>query len=195
MEKEKDELDTFFNQLQNDWNTEEPAQNHERRFMDKLKNQEHKNTKPTPKRIWLRIAMPVAASVAILLGIFITNNSNNNDTIEANTTESVATTLSPEAEETQLYFASIIKKELAKIERESTPETKKIVEDAMVQMEVLEKDYEKLTEELKENGENKKIIHAMITNLQTRISFLEKVMMQIENTKTTNKKYYESNQS
>jgi hypothetical protein len=59
-------------------------------------------------------------------------------------------------------------------------------------MEELEKDYEKLTAELLKNGENKKIIHAMITNLQTRIRFLEEVMANIENIKKLKEQHHEN---
>jgi len=49
-----------------------------------------------------------------------------------------------------------------------------------VQMKILDEDYEKIKQELLKNGENKQIIHAMIRNLQTRISFLENVLEHLE---------------
>jgi len=49
-------------------------------------------------------------------------------------------------------------------------------------MQILDADYEKIKLELLKNGENKQIIYAMIRNLQTRISFLENVLQQIETT-------------
>jgi len=54
--------------------------------------------------------------------------------------------------------------------------------DAMAQMRILDADYEKIKLELHKNGENKQIIFAMIRNLKTRISFLENVLDQINNT-------------
>ncbi|AXG74826.1 anti-sigma factor [Flavobacterium arcticum] len=179
MKNEKDNLEQLFSQLKNDWDTEKPADGHELRFMQRLEN------KPKKKKTiaWTKIIVPIAASIAILLGVFVTYQPEEPKTAE----------LSPEVKETQLYFASIIKSEMTKIERESTPETKKIVQDAMVQMDLLESDYNKLILELKEKGENKKIIHAMITNLQTRISFLERVLTQIENTQKIKNRHYENN--
>ncbi len=41
--------------------------------------------------------------------------------------------------------------------------------------------YEKIIKELETNGESKQIIYAMISNLQTRISFLQNVLLHIEN--------------
>ena len=60
-------------------------------------------------------------------------------------------------------------------------------------MQELEADYEKITHELADKGENKQLIHAMITNLQTRISFLEDVLTKIENIKKIKESYHEDN--
>ncbi|NDI98878.1 anti-sigma factor [Flavobacterium sp. LaA7.5] len=179
MENEKNNLEQLFNQLKNGWDNEEPPRGHEQRFMQRLGH------KPKKKTIGLKIALPVAATIAVLLGVFIGYHPEEQPKIAE---------LSPEVKETQIYFTSVIKNEMAKIEKESTPETEKIVQDALYHMELLEKDYDKLTHELTQKGENKKIIHAMITNLQTRISFLEEVLIQIENAKKIKDKYHENNQ-
>ena len=81
------------------------------------------------------------------------------------------------------------------MKKEQTPETRKLVHDALHHMQELENDYNKLTRELAEKGESKQIIHAMITNLQTRISFLEEVLTQIENIKKLKENYHENNQA
>ena len=60
------------------------------------------------------------------------------------------------------------------------PETKMMIEDALLEMERLEKDYESLKIEIRKNGENKQIVFAMITNMQTRISFIKQVLEQVE---------------
>ena len=56
-------------------------------------------------------------------------------------------------------------------------------------IESLEKDYDNLKLEIKKNGENKQIVFALITNMQTRIDFLKSVLSQIE----TLKKYQHEN--
>ena len=55
-----------------------------------------------------------------------------------------------------------------------------MIEDALLEMERLEKDYESLKIEIRKNGENKQIVFAMITNMQTRISFIKQVLEQVE---------------
>jgi len=47
-------------------------------------------------------------------------------------------------------------------------------------MKVFESDYQKIILELQKNGDTKQILYAMIVNFQTRISFLEDIIKQIE---------------
>lgn len=179
MNTDKNNLEGLFSGFSGQWDTEEPALGHQERFLEKLGNKRRKRT------ISFRRLIPVAAAILILFGLFITFSP---DVVKG---EEVAT-ISPEVKETQMYFTSIIEKELAKVENEDAPETRALIKDALVNMENLEKDYEKLTAELLKNGENKTIIHAMITNLQTRIRFLEEVMANIENIKKLKEKHDEN---
>lgn len=171
-------LNELFDRFKDQWDTQEPALGHQKKFLEKL---EGKKKKRPP----YLLILPIAAAILILFGIFI------NYRIDQGNKQLAA--VSPQVKETQLYFSKIIEKELAKVEKEDSPETKKIVTDALHQMRILEKDYDKLNADLAENGENKQIIHAMITNLQKRISFLEEVMTRIENTKKIKESYHENN--
>ncbi|GGB80895.1 hypothetical protein GCM10007424_21230 [Flavobacterium suaedae] len=197
MSKEKDKIETFFSNLKDSsWDTEEPTIGHRERFMAKLGKQEGTGNQSKPKsfrRLWLTVATPIAAAIVLFLGIFLTYSPE--DTIENDIATNEIADLPPKVQETQLYFSGIIKQEMAKIEKESTPETKKIVDDAVLRMAELEKDYDKLIIEIQKNGENKRIIRAMITNLQTRISFLEEVLIRIENTKKLKQNYHEKNKT
>lgn len=193
MNNEKDKIETLFSNLKDSWDAEEPTIGHKERFMAKLEKQEVAKTKTnSSRRLWLTIATPIAAAIVVFLGIFLTYTPEEN--IEATTNTEIAD-LPPKVQETQLYFSGIIKQEMAKIEKESTPETKKIVDDAVIRMAELEKDYDMLIIEIQKNGENKRIIRAMITNLQTRISFLEEVLIKIENTKKLKQNYHEKNKT
>lgn len=180
MNDEKDTLGELFNGPENQWDTEHPNLGHQERFLNRLEGKKK-------QRYTFKIAVPVAAAIAVLLGLFIFFNpmQHNNST--------ALNKMSPQAKETQLYFSAIIEKELAKVEKEDSPETQRIVSDALKRMQQLENDYMLLTTELQENGENKKILHAMITNLQVRITFLEKVLVQIENIKKIKETRYENN--
>ncbi|WP_248574804.1 anti-sigma factor [Flavobacterium sp. H122] len=144
------------------WDIEEPILGHEKRFLQKLGQQ-----KPKQKRFPLRIV----ASIAFILGsaaMFLIIN------------QKTTVQLSPETQKTQDYFTSVIEKELTELKSRETPENKKIINDALIQLEILEKDYKKLKIEIANKGENKQIIYALLTNMQTRISFIQSVMEQLE---------------
>jgi len=150
---------------QNNWDFEEPNLGHEKRFLDKLKKQQPKKKKFN----W--IPLSIAASFLLGFGILIFNHTNNQ-------TEEVA--FSPQVQETHDYFSSVINNELATLKKQETPQSKALINDAMNEMESLEKDYQNLKDEIAKNGENKQIVFAMITNMQTRISFIKSVLEQVE---------------
>lgn len=175
-------IDDLFTKFNGQWDVEEPALGHQDRFLDRLERSKK-------KKFSYRLLIPVAAAALILFGLFI------NHKPEQPATQDALAKVSPKVRETQVYFAAIIEKEMAKVEKENSPETKKLVKDALFHMQELENDYDKLAQELLKKGENKQIIHAMITNLQTRISFLEEVMTRIENTKKLKEQYNEINQT
>jgi len=176
MKNEKDTINELFSHFDGQWDTEHPDLGHQERFLNRLEGKKK-------KRFPLKIAGPVAAAIALFIGLIFTFNPTGHNT--------ALNKMSPQAKETQLYFSSIIQKELAKVEKENSPETQRVVRDALAHMQQLESDYDALTKELQEKGENKKILHAMITNLQVRITFLEKVLVQIENIKKIKENHHE----
>ena len=163
---DKNNIDHLFDN-QNQWDFEEPNQGHEKRFVAKLRKQQITPIKR--KTIW--IPLSIAASLLLGFGIFYFNSTNS-------ATEKIA--FSPQVQETHDYFSSVINTELASLKKNETPQSKALIRDAMNEMETLEKDYDKLKEEISKNGENKQIVFAMITNMQTRISFIKTVLEQVE---------------
>ena len=164
MKNENEKLDDLFQKLEQQWDIEEVRINHQERFLSKL------NSKKQYKKYFLPLS--IAATIALLLGIFVFYSS-----------EEKATQFefaSKETRQTDSIFSFIIQKELEKIREKKSPENKKIITDALTQMKVLDQDYDKILQELKTNGESKQIIYAMISNLQTRISFLQTVLQHIE---------------
>lgn len=164
MKKENDDLDKLFKKFENQWDIQEMNSGHQMDFLNKL-------NKKQPKRnnysVWA-----IAASIVILLGVSVFYNNNEKP--------KEFKFASKETKQTDSIFSILIEKELVKLQKKSSPENEQIINDALKQMKVFDADYGKIIKELQKNGENKQIIYAMISNLQTRISFLQTVLQRIE---------------
>ena len=167
----KDIENLFRNQ---DFDVSEPASGHQERFLEKLKAQNPRSNNGKLRALWTPI-LAVAAGlllIIVLTGNFIGLGFTNNSADLAN--------VSPEMKETQLFYASLIKTELARLEDAKSPETEAMVKDALAQMEKLDLEYEKLKKDLVKSGQDKRVIFAMVSNLQQRIDILNNVLSSIE---------------
>lgn len=174
----KNTLDELFKNLKNDFDYEEPNSNHEQRFLDKLNTQDSSKIvelSSIKKRSLWKSIFGVAASILLLITLFIggQNNANVND----------LASVSPEMAQTQDFFTLTIADELNKINKETSPETQSIIEDAMVQMKTLESEYELLKLDLEDSGDDKRVIYAMISNFQSRIDLLQNTLEHINTVK------------
>jgi hypothetical protein len=95
-------------------------------------------------------------------------------------------------QQTQSFFTSAINQELETIQSLQTPETKRLVDDAITQLTILETEYQSLKIDLKKSGQDKRVIYAMITNFQSRIDLLKEVASQIDELKNLK---YNSNEN
>lgn len=163
-------LEKIFKELESQFDIEEPNIGHFDRFKAKL----NKEKKPSILfRLWPFIA--IAASIILFFGVLLGKSFSNQGMELA--------TVSSEMGETQNFFVATIKKELASIEKQRNPETEQLITDGFQQLDILEKQYGKLTLELKESTADKRIIYAMISNFQQRIEVLQNLLIQIEDVK------------
>ncbi|MFK7812564.1 MAG: hypothetical protein AB8B59_08725 [Maribacter sp.] len=184
---EKDNIDQLFDKLQGTFDIEEPRGEHQQRFLEKLQASQgivsiHKKKKDS---FWWK-SLSIAASVILLIGLGF-SMFNTTPTIDQQVAE-----ISPEVSQTQFHFASLIDEQVKQLESESTPETKKIIDDTMVQLNKLDANYKVLEQDLLNGGNSKLILSAMITNFQTRIDLLQEVLDQVENIKNL-KNYNDEN--
>ena len=179
MSLQNENLDELFRDLQGSFDTEEPAEGHQQRFLDKLHASKGVIGINSRKRNWWK-PISIAATVAFLLSLSI-NYFGSEPSIEERVAE-----ISPEAGQTHFYFANLIEEQVRELEKQSSPETKEIIEDTMRQLQKLEEDYNKLETDLVEGGNSKLILSAMIINFQTRIDLLQEVMNQIDTIKNIN---------
>lgn len=165
----KENIDNIFKNKKDEFDFSEPNIGHFERFESRLKLQGQ--TVNTNKKIsWYWLA--VAASVLLFFGYWLGNNNLNEGLDLAD--------VSPKMEETQGFYMSTIHKEIEEIKKLQTPQNKQIIDDAFAQLEKLESNYHKLTLELKESGEDKRVIYAMIANFQNRLEVLQNLIDRIE---------------
>ncbi|MCI2229684.1 hypothetical protein MC378_10950 [Polaribacter sp. MSW13] len=165
----EDKLYQFFSE--NEFDYKEPHSGHLERFERKL-NAPNKINKTSWK--WLS----VAASVVLVLGFWLGSNHQKQQLDLAD--------ISPKMEEVQSYFVSTINQELKTLEKNRSLNTETIIEQALDQLEELEENYNIFITELNNNGNQRKIISAMIKNYQQRLEILENVLKQIEYIKNPN---------
>lgn len=167
-------LDNFFKDL--DLDVAEPKEGHRERFVEKLQaTRSRGNNSNKIRMLWSPL---LSAAAAILIIVMLAGTSFGQLTDRGDLAG-----ISPEMKETQQFYTNLIKTELANLKAASTPETEQMVNDALAQMDKLDQDYEKLKRDLKKSGQDKRVIFAMISNLQQRIDILTNVMEQIENIK------------
>ena len=169
------ELEEFLQDV--DYDIAEPSAGHYDRFVEKLGKQKvsKEPEKGKLRSLWGPLLAVAAGLILIIMlgGIF--------PGAGTLTQKGDLAGISPEMKETHLFYTNLIKTELAKVKEAATPETEAIVRDALVQMEKLDVDYEKLKKDLQKSGQDKRVIFAMISNLQQRIDLLNNVLEHIEN--------------
>ncbi|HET8854509.1 MAG TPA: DUF4179 domain-containing protein [Salinimicrobium sp.] len=180
-----DNLEELFQGL--DFDVTEPKDGHQQRFEEKLKGSSKKNTRSSGIiPLWLPW-MAVAACFLIAVVLF---GNTLNPSLDA---QGELASVSPEMAETQDFYASVINKELYRLEQEKTPETEAIVQDALKQLEILENDYNKLKTDLVKSGQDQRVIYAMISNFQKRIDLLNQVLEKVNTINTLKISPHENN--
>ena len=168
----KDAIDKLFENLDGSFDVYETPSGHKKRFLDKLIEAE----KPSVIRLNWWKSLSIAASIAVLIAVGST-------LLKANPSESDLASVSPEMMQTQSFFTTTINEELQTLKSLTSPEAKVLVDDALTQIDVLEKQYAGLKKDLVISGNDKRVIYAMISNFQNRIDLLQQVIEKIEEIK------------
>lgn len=173
----KDGIEELFERLHDDFDHQEPSVGHQARFLNKLTQSEGVVQLTPNKTVWWR-PLAIAASIALVcvLGVqlYQTQNSIQDQIVE----------IAPEVSKTEFYFASLIEAHVEQLKNEKSPETAQLVDDTLIQLKKLEKNYEQLERELINGGSGDMLLNAMIINFQTRIDLLQEVLNHVESIKT-----------
>ena len=160
----KDSIETLFDRLKGELDVFETPEGHQKRFMDRLQKQ---GGGSSPSVTWRKvISIAAVFAVIVTIGSFMLNTE-----VKAADLSSV----SPEMEQTQSFFTTAINNEIQTLKSFNSPETESLINDALRQIDVLEKKYQDLKVDLVESGYDQRVIYAMINNFQKRIDLLENV--------------------
>lgn len=173
---EKDTIKDLFENLKGEFDINEPNTGHQLRFLDKLEAQDIRanENKKSFGFNW-KPFLAVAASVVIFLTVLLTLQ-NQPEVLDL-------ASVSPELSQTQDFFTVTIENELKKLNKERSPLTEQIINDALEQIQILETEYQNLKTDLTKSGSDQRVIYAMISNFQNRIDILNTVLEQIEDIK------------
>lgn len=155
---------------------------HEDRFMGKLKQRQVSVKRSFIKRHYKKLLLAASVLILITLGGQYINFAKQQ---QVNNTD---------IQQSEQYFSQIIKAEIADIKADETPETQKVFNDAMLQINQLENAYQKLVHDYKINHD-KYILNAMIENFQQRIDILQFVKQEIQRIKQNKTHQHETHRA
>ena len=153
---------------------------HNKRFLNKLEEALPSDSVKRSSFGFIRIA----ASVIILIGLSLGTFKFFETTPVEPQQQEVATKMkslgdiSPDLKKVEDYYLANINLELSKVKL--TPENKELFDGYVAKLEELNKEYERLSIELNENGPNELTVSALIDNLKLRLNLLYRLKEQLQ---------------
>ncbi|WP_142785681.1 hypothetical protein [Changchengzhania lutea] len=166
----KTTIEDIFKNLENEFDIETPNSLHKQRFIEKLKTANKEKGTTSRKQDWKPL-FAIAASLLLLITLVIG--------FQKSEETSDLSSVSPKMEQTQDFYTLSINEELKSIQAAASPEVQALIADTMTQLNILEKEYNALKEDLKESGQDQRVIYAMISNFQYRTTLLQNTLEQI----------------
>ena len=156
------------------------SQDHEARFLEKLDKE-----LPIEKKSSGFSFLNIAASVVVLLGLSFGAYKYFQSPVVIEPTQEVVDTdlktlgdVSPDLKKVEDYYLASINLELSKVEL--TPQNKELFDSYVLRLQELNKEYDKLLEELNENGPNTVTLDALIENLKLRLNLVMRLKDKLE---------------
>ncbi|MFN4763261.1 hypothetical protein ACKGJN_09080 [Gillisia sp. Q332] len=180
--------------------TEKLSKGHQKRFESKL----DKALPPAKGSFYFYRKIAVVLIVALGVGFFLWNTSGNSgneiqlvDTLKEEDTLRVTqekrfqlSDVSPEFKKIENYYLAGINLELANLGINN--DNKALIDAFMLELEELDKEYQRLNTELNETGPNEQTIEAMLSNLQLRLDLLRRLKIKLNEIKKSKTDSYEN---
>ncbi|TGV00825.1 hypothetical protein [Flavivirga rizhaonensis] len=164
---------------------EKMPENHQERFLEKL--DEAMPVASKSKFNWMRIAASIVLLIGLGFGAFKFLQPKEVKPIEVVATETDETKtlgdVSPGLKKVEDYYLASINLELSKMKY--TPETKDLFDGYLLQLDELDKEYKRLSEELTESGPSELTVNALIDNLKFRLNLLYRLRDQLKELNTS----------
>jgi len=186
MDKMQEKCDEFKGQF----DTEEPTIGHFERFTAKLERLDERTqgaSKKTKQMASHWKWLSIAASILLVVGYYFSFQ----HTDEPQEVGLELAAVSPEMEETQSFFTMTIQHELKQVNAKRTADNQVVIDDALEQLEQLEKKYTALKIELANSDYDRRIVIAMITNFQQRVEVLQALLVQLDEIETLKRTNYD----
>jgi len=175
---------------------------HEERFFSKLDRELPKNP---PKKKVFSLWMQIAASVVVAVGLSFYYFNSNEGPVDPDEKVIVVDRdnpniggqgislgdLSPDLKKIETYYTTNINLQLSELADD--PGNKELVDSYMDRLSELNKEYQRLNEELNELGPNDQTINALINNLQLRLQLLQKLKSKLNQLKSSKNEQESSN--
>jgi len=175
---------------------------HEDRFFSKLEK-ELPNDPPKKKvtSLWMQIAASIVVAVGLSFYYFNSNegpvDSDEKVTVVDRDNPNIGVQgislgdLSPDLKKIETYYTTNINLQLSELADD--PGNKELVDSYMDRLAELNKEYQRLNEELNELGPNDQTINALINNLQLRLQLLQKLKSKLNQLKSSKNEQESSN--
>lgn len=166
---------------------EKMPKGHEIRFLNKLDNEFQVNQKASWS--WFQIAASIIVILGLSFGVFKYFEQPIAIQVVESQTETEETSIkslgdvSPDLKKVEDYYLANINFELSKVT--FTPQNKELIDGYINQLDVLNKEYKRISVELTNSGPNELTINALITNLKFRLNLMYRLKEQLQSLQTT----------
>ena len=159
---------------------------HEARFLNKLEEALPIEKKTSSSFGFMRIAASVVILIGLSFGAYKYFENPTADSQQVVTTEDSEKDtkmkslgdISPDLKKVEDYYLANINLELSKVKL--TPENKELFDGYVAKLEELNKEYDRLSLELTQNGPNELTVSALIDNLKFRLNLLYRLKEQLQ---------------
>jgi len=152
------------------------SQGHEARFMERLESKLPQNTLAKKRSFsWMQIAASFLVLFGLSFGIFkmLNKDVTPGPVKMVETPKKTLEDVAPDLKKVEDYYVASINFQLSKLK--PTPETKELFDGYLERLDELNKEYERLSQELIEFGLSDLTIDALIDNLKLRLNLLNRL--------------------